>query len=310
MQRLIKMPRVKVVSGAEEDVLPAMMDRLIIQMFPRPNSTMSCAAVKLLAASAQRITLITAGDRSRFRRTAFQMQWRELKAFGRWLGRIDRIVYKDGFYPFDLFALFKSRRVFGFYTHSMFMDNEDTFEYIQRLDWETEATRPNLINFIGSQDPAPRKRILDSIRELFNQPAQTFELKSPPKNSVWHEYSDAKPAALGLVEFVDVLSNSDFTLCPPGYSLITHRVIEGLLRGSIPVLHANELDIYDIGLTNGINCIAVSPGAWPAAIERCFRMDENTIRAMRRNARSLAEQRLLYPVSSRQMRQRLGFDGE
>jgi hypothetical protein len=128
------------------------------------------------------------------------------------------------------------------------------------------------------------------------------------KTMYWHEYSDAEPAALGLREFVDILSRSDFTLCPPGYSLITHRPIEALLRGSIPILHGDELDIYDIGLKDGVNCIAVAQGRWREAIGRCRGMDENTRITLRRNVRTLADKRLLYESSSRSMRLRLGLE--
>lgn len=307
MQRLTKIPGVVVVSEENEAALPAVIDRLIVQIFPRPPTTLESAALGAMAARAHKITLVTAGDRSRFRRTAFQMQWRELRRLIHWLGRIDRVVYKDGFYPLDLFALFKPRRVVGFDIHSMFMDEESAFERIQRLDWQAEETRPILINFMGSQDPAIRKRALDSIRPLLNPPNPVGAKTPSTKGIFWHEYSDAVPAALGLKEFVDVLTRSDFTLCPPGYSLITHRPIEAMLRGSIPILHASELDLYDVKLIDNVNCVAVQEGHWPAALERCMHLNEKAIISMRRNVRATAAELLLYPTSSRRMRLRLGF---
>ena len=131
------------------------------------------------------------------------------------------------------------------------MDDEYKFAYIQKQDWKPAETRPYSINFMGSQDPNRRKLILDSIRPLFVESEQSSYKSSTHKVNVWHEFSDEKPNALKPVEFVDVLSNSDFTLCPPGYSLITHRLIESLLRGSIPILNEYELDIYNSNRTFG-----------------------------------------------------------
>jgi hypothetical protein len=112
-------------------------------------------------------------------------------------------------------------------------------------------------------------------------------------------YSDDKPAALPPTEFVRILTDSDFTLAPLGYSLVTHRPIEALLRGSIPVLHACELDLYDLGLADGVNCIAVRRDAWPAAIERIMAMSDAEVLRMRENARDMLDRQLDYgPLAS------------
>lgn len=303
--RLLRIPRVTVLSDEDVWAKKNKYDRFIIQMFPRPHVMASCPLIYPLAECSKRITLISAGDRSLYWRTAYKMQWKELRAVAKWIMRIDRIVYKDGFHPRDLFFLIKSRRALGFNTHSMFMDEEETFEYIQKQDWKPEETRKYCMNFMGSQDPDRRKCIVDSIRPMFVESAQFRNIAPAHKESIWHEFSDEKPNALAPIEYVDMLSNSDFTLCPPGYSLITHRLVESLLRGSIPILNQNELDIYDIGLKDDVNCIAAVPENWSAAIDRCFEMSEEEIVTMRNNIRTLVKKRLLYPVSSKEMRFRL-----
>lgn len=302
-QRLLRIPRVTVLSDNDDMAQQVTFERLIIQMFPRPQFMESCQAIHTFAKKAQHITLISAGDRSKYWRTAYKMQWKELRAFGKWIKRIDRIVYKDGCHSFDLYALIKSRRVLGFNVHSAFMDEEEKFEYIQKQDWEIEAIRPYGINFMGSQDPARRMCILDSIRPLFAKSDNSNSFKQ----NIWHEFSDEKPNALTPLEFVDILTNSDFTLCPTGYSLITHRLIETLLRGSIPILSANELNIYDLDLTDGVNCIAALSDNWQTTIERCFSMEEKNIIKMRKNIHALVHNRILYPASSKEMRQRLAI---
>jgi hypothetical protein len=104
------------------------------------------------------------------------------------------------------------------------------------------------------------------------------------------------------------LTDSDFTLSPPGYSLVTHRPVEALLRGSIPVLNTDELDLYDLDLVDGVNCIAVPSGEWPAAMDRIIHMDESEIVAMRRNIQVMLTERVAYPALSRNMCRRLGLD--
>ena len=121
-------------------------------------------------------------------------------------------------------------------------------------------------------------------------------------------YSDASPAVLSTTEYLDVLSQSDYTLCPPGYSLVTHRPLEAMLRGSIPVLNSSELDLYDIGLEDGVNCIGVDGKKWPEAIDRIIQLDESTVISMRRNIFSMLADCLDYATSSKHMRIRLGLN--
>ena len=106
---------------------------------------------------------------------------------------------------------------------------------------------------------------------------------------------------------MDVLTRSDFTLCPPGYSLVTHRPMEALLRGSIPVFNVNELDLYDIGLVDGVNCITVRDNRWDTAVGQLMDLNHDKLQKMRINIRDMLEKHLLYDVSSMQMRKRLGI---
>jgi hypothetical protein len=106
------------------------------------------------------------------------------------------------------------------------------------------------------------------------------------------------------------LTESDFTLAPPGYSLVTHRPVEALLRGSIPVLNADELDLYDLGLRDGVHCIAVPTGGWPDAMRRMLAMDEAEIQFMRGAIRSLVEEKVTYAALARDIARRLGAGEE
>ena len=292
------------VTTVDDPALPTVFDRLIVQIFPRLMERLETFAP--LAERARAITLVSAGDRSRSWRQAVRLQWLEARALRAQLARIDRVLYKDGLYRSDIFGLFKPRDVVGFDAHSQFLHDQQAFRAIHAPDWDPEAPRPVLANFLGSRDPEIRRRVVDAVRGFFQSGGGQGGAAAGGKTLVWHEYSDAEPGGLGPAEFVDVLTRSDFTLCPPGYSLITHRPIEALLRGSIPVLNANELDLYAVGLQDGTNCIAVEDGRWGAAMARLARIPEADLARMRRAIRQMVPARVDYRVLSARMCARLG----
>ena len=302
--RLAEMDGVRII-GREPDRLPASIDRLIVQTHPRPAEAVR--DLPLLAARARAITLISAGDRSREWREAMRLQWLEIRRLGARLRRVDRVLYKDGFHRHDLHGLLRPRRMVGFDVHSHFLHRADQFEAMHARDWDAATTRPYLVNFLGSQDPAVRKAILDAVRAQFHGADGSARVVRPGKAMYWHEYSDARPAGLPPTEFVAMLSRSDFTLCPRGYSRITHRPMEAMLRGSIPVLDAGELDLYGIELADGHNCIAVRGGRWLEAIERIVALPEVAIRHMRENLLAMRAA-LEYRQVARGICARLGID--
>ena len=126
------------------------------------------------------------------------------------------------------------------------------------------------------------------------------------KPTFWHEYTNASPIGLEPKEFLRILSRSDFTLCPRGYSLVTHRPIEALLRGSIPVLSSNELDLYDIGLEDRNNCIGVPDGQWVESIRQLARIEERDLIRMRDNIRAMFDEDLSYDAMAKRLQSRVG----
>ena len=302
-QRLRDIPRVKFVVQ-DESQLPSLIERLIVQTFPRPTEVLRC--LRPLARRARTIAVISAGDRSRSWGAAMRLQWLELKGLARYATKIDRMLYKDGCYRRDVLGLLAPRLATGFDVHSQFLHDAALFGIIHSRDWDPDLRRPILVNFLGCQDPEARKRILDSMRHMFRSTNQGPIPAITTKAVFWHEYSDAAPVGLGSIEFVQKLSSSDFTLCPRGYSVVTHRPIEALLRGSIPVVSSNELDLYGVDLEDAANCVAVSDEDWPGAIQRLARMKETEIIAMRRNIYAMFNEHLNYEALSKRIRTRLG----
>jgi hypothetical protein len=176
-------------------------------------------------------------------------------------------------------------------------------------DWTVETRRPTLANFLGSRDPQLRERILASVEPFFAHAGKAPPQGAPGKRMRWLAYTDAQPAALSAQEFLAALTESDFTLAPPGYSRVTHRPVEALLRGSIPVLNADELDLYELGLVDGVNCVAVPAGGWPDAMRRIIAMDEADIRRMRRHVLAMLPEKVDYAALARDISRRLGVEG-
>ena len=298
-------PRVRIVAR-DEMALPSVIDRLVIQVFPRPQEALLHA--KAPAQRARRITLISAGDRSRPWRDAVKQQLQEVRSLGIDANRIDHVLYKDGFYRRDLLGMFKARHCVGFDPHSQFIHNGELFRAMYARDWDPDARRTILANFLGSRDPEIRKRALDNVRPLFDSASGSSPSSAIHKSMRWHEYSDAAPIGLDPREFIRVLSDSDFTLCPRGYSLVTHRPIEALLRGSIPVLSEDELDLYGVDFKDGQNCITVQDRHWRETVESLARVEEPEIRRMRTNIDAMFDEFLDYPAMAKQIRARIGMD--
>ena len=302
--RLAELDGVRIIGG-DPARLPGSIDRLIVQTHPRPVEALH--DLPLLAQRARAITLISAGDCSREWRQAMRLQWLEIRRLGSRLRRVDRVLYKDGFHRRDLHGLLRPRRIVGFDVHSHFLRRADHFDAMHARNWDAATVRPYLLNFLGSQDPAARKAILDAVRMQFIGADGAPRVVRPGKSMFWHEYSDAHPAGLSPTEFVAILTRSDFTLCPRGYSRVTHRPMEAMLRGSIPVLDAGELNLYGIDLADGNNCIAVPAGRWPEAVERIVALPEAAVRHMRENLLAMRAE-LEYRLIARGICARLGID--
>jgi len=305
-KRLRETPRVRIIAGTGSG-FPAVIDRLIVQVYPRPVE--STRHIDPLASRARKISIISAGDRSRSWRGAMQLQWLEVRRFARYAHKVDRVLYKDGFYPRDLLGLFKSRRNLGFDVHSQFLHDEELRLAIHARDWDPGARRPVLANFLGCRDPAVREHVLDEVRSYFRSTNGGSASAQSGKGMYWHEYPDAAPVGIEPLEFLKVLSSSDFTLCPRGYSLVTHRPIEALLRGSIPVLAIDELDLYGIGLADGENCVGVPAGQWPDAAPRIASIAESEIVRMRGNIHGMFAEHLRYEAVANGICVRLGTEG-
>ena len=273
---------------------------LVIQSFPRIGEHTALAS--RLADRSDHVTLISFGDRVRPWRDAVRLQRVEQQVVRPFSRKLNVVAYKDGCHPLDLFALARVRRVHvGFDVHSKFLQSDALFRKIHATDWSVDEPRRLRLNFVGSRDPARRGEALERADRGWQSAGERDD-----RRVLWKVYSDDQPGALPESEFVDILSDSDFTLAPPGHSLITHRPVEAMLRGSIPILNAREAPIYELGLRDGENCLLVRNDDWAAAVHRALAMEPAEVRRMRTHILSARRTRLDYPVLAAAICRRLG----
>ncbi len=246
-------------------------------------------------ASTDAITLITAGDKGSSWRKALRLQRREYAALKKFDLVPERVAYKDGYRKFDYYALRGFPRcIVGFDVHSQFLTNAELFRAAFDTPWDPERPRPFRASFLGCLDPWSRRGFLQHLRPFFQS-----------ENMFWHEYSDGSGSGVSAYRYLQILEDSDFALCPPGYSLVTHRPLEALLRGAIPVLNESEMPLYGIHLENGKNCFAVRHNDWGKAVQEIRKMRADVILFLRRNVHRMQE-RLRYEKTSLDMCRRLG----
>lgn len=300
-RRIREIPKVRIFFDAA-GVGDRPFDLLVIQSYRgiRAHS----ATAELLGRQAELATLVSFGDLARGWSEAARLQadeWRVIRPFRH---KVRTVAYKDGYHALDLFALLgKSRVNVGFDVHSKFLHDDALYRQIHSKDWDVSTPRALRLNFVGSRDPVRRGEAVDKVARFL---ATSDGAADQSGRVMWKAYSDDKPEALPESEFVEILTRSDFTLAPPGYSLVTHRPIEAMLRGSIPILNEREAPIYEIGLRDGENCLLVRNNDWAKAVGRALGAPQAEIERMRKNILEVRNARLDYPILSAAICRRLG----
>lgn len=217
--------------------------------------------------------------------------------------RTESIGYIDGLYDFDLFSFFSRKYIIGFDVHSEFLAYKKLKSLMFAFEWMPQVSRKFKINYMGNINPQTRAQIIKKIKSFLDESNLKFKV-------LWIDYGNRISETRGVPpeKYIEYLSESDFTLCPPGYERVTHRVIEALVRGSIPVINEDELYLYDMNLQNEVNCIAVKNGDWIAAIQKILSIKDNQLIQMRYNILAMKEKYLLPEVAAKRLRQKMGLE--
>lgn len=177
-----------------------------------------------------------------------------------------------------------ARRIeFAPYIHPGLMANRDLLAACFSV-LDPEVPRRWRVGFLGNRQPPERARRLAQCREALVGSAHCAK---------WHEYGGWESSGsrgIEPAEYIEVLSQIDFCLSPPGYDWYTHRTVEALVRGAIPILE--DPDVYELGLVDGENCLVAARNDWSSAVKRALRMADTDVLRMRRNVFFLRSKRL------------------
>jgi hypothetical protein len=295
IQELAELPGVTVEMGFE----PIDLEMLCIELTRKTPQDRA----NYYSRRARRVEILTSCRRPSLVRT-LMAEVRDARRCPRSVLRARRFVYVDGYRPIDLFAFLGVRRHLGIDVHSLFLLDPRLREIMFAADWEPENKRPFRLNFIGTPSPDSRVRILQELEAVLLRPgASVARTPDQAGDILW-----LKGVAVPMEQFCQFLTDSDYTLCPPGYIRVTHRVVEALLRGSIPILHADELVLYDLGLETGKNCIAVPAGHWGEAVAAALDTDMATVAQMRAAILNMREQYLTVAASNHRLCRQLGVE--
>jgi len=179
-----------------------------------------------------------------------------------------------------------------------------------------QTERTYLFNFLGTYPgqyvpPEPRVLIIDRLESRFqisNGGAHQVNLGGKAVSIMWHADRPGSTRNRPLNEYLDTLCNSYFTLCLPGAVLTTHRALEAIQCGSIPVLPAESISQYRLPLAHGRNCWRVTHNNWETALAALSALDQNQIFEMQTAVRSLARNEASIPSLEKKCLHHLGLE--
>lgn len=179
---------------------------------------------------------------------------------------------------------------FGVDLHHKFWIEPELKNLIFGNEWESDQVRRHKVNFVGRDAPSVRTNILNSIREMLRNGGHSVA-SSLESDCPWYCVGPSQDG-LDAKEYCSVMLHSEFALCPPGFAVWSHRVIEACMLGSIPVLPPEAAEVADIGLKDGIHCVIVENADWTKATKRMLDFSQDEIVLIRKNLKNLISSRL------------------
>jgi len=201
----------------------------------------------------------------------------------------------------------KRHRFYGALPHQRCSIIQHEWEKIDRGLVSSDKTF--LFSWAGSSAPS-RDVIAQWIEHRLNPSATQIDLgPSLGKHNVSWFYD--RPGSCRERPYSNYISNLQkawFSLCLPGYTGTTNRVLESVLCGSIPVIPRELVKYHRIDFVHGYNCVLVDYHDWPAAIRHIARMPRDQKLFLQMNVQNLAKTRAsLQSISSRLVAEILGF---
>jgi hypothetical protein len=164
------------------------------------------------------------------------------------------------------------------------------------------------IAFLGNRQPPERSARLDaSLRALREHPALSLvtDFEKVPVDgmkALWLEYDTAAgTTGLDPTTYAAALGDTDYCVSPPGWGgNWTHRTIEAIARGTVPILEDPE--VYNLPFIDGVNCLLVRGGDWSRPVAQCLTFDIGQVMAMREAVVRLRKEFVLPDAASQRFR--------
>jgi len=246
-----------------------------------------------------------------------------LKHYWKFLPRMDKVIMSSGRLTLRPTAMVFPTLRQGYFVHPNFFREPPLFQEMFGADCDGRNSRPLRLVFSGNPEPESRRRLINRVFQTIRGIPRTRVLRHyeelAPESSAgserrvlwmvredshdpkWYLRTDVVPPA----KWPGVLRQCDFVFCPPGYEKKTHRVVESLLQGVIPILDCPEE--YEIGLEDGKNCLRVAADRWDPAVERALQMSPADVLQMRAAVMETRNSRLLPAAAGRNWLGKLGL---
>jgi hypothetical protein len=165
-------------------------------------------------------------------------------------------------------------------------------------DLGSRTERKYLFNFLGTcvKLRVPIINRLESRFHLSPNGGQQIDIGGKTAGIMWHADRPGSTRERPLNEYLDVMGDTFFTLCLPGQALTTHRALEAIHCGSIPVLPEETASQYDLPLKHGRNCWLVPRDRWEAAMETLGALDRQKVLELQAAVRKLAREEASIPA--------------
>jgi hypothetical protein len=190
--------------------------------------------------------------------------------------------------PLMSLLLIKPHRYFGILPHQRYSILDDSWSLLGRKI--TCGDRPCLFSYAGSSNNQKRDIAASWIEARLSANRDFIHLG--PVAGIhkvsWHYDRAGSCRPRPHDSYIKQLESSWFSLCLPGVTGTTNRVLEAVLRGSIPVIPAEQVKFYCLPFRHASNSIFVKNNDWGRAINTIALMTREDRLAMQKAVVKLA----------------------
>jgi hypothetical protein len=163
-------------------------------------------------------------------------------------------------------TLVKPHLFFGAYPHQRCSILIDSWVLLENEIMAGE--RPCLFSYAGSANYR-RDVVANWIESRLDSTKKLFKIGSHSKEHkvVWHYDRPGTQRERSYEAYIKEIESAWFCLCLPGYTGTSNRVLEAVLRGSIPVIPEEVVKFHCLPLLDGMNAVFVKNDNWIEAVK-------------------------------------------